>query len=608
MAARENPDLILLDVKLPDMSGLDVCQQIKQERPRTLVLQVSASFIGLSDRVRGLKNGADSYLTEPAEPEELLAAIGALLRIRRAEDAARAGERQWQSTFDVIADGVCLVDNKGSILRANAALHRLSPGRSIGLVGHKAAALWPELFAVPAGEATVFAIGQRWVLGRADRLPETDELGGGMVCVFTDISERYLAEQQLERLNRTLEARVAERTAELAEAADRLRDEMAHRERAESALRQAQKMEAIGQLTGGVAHDFNNLLTGVLSNLELVKRHLGDADENVLRFAKAAMDGAARGAALTQRLLAFSRQQTLEPRAVDLGQTVQAVADLARRTVGENIRLEVAAQAGLNAWCDLNQLENALLNLIVNARDAMPQGGRVTLSTGAAELDSRVGEAAPGRYVTIAVSDTGTGMAPDVAERAFDPFFTTKPVGQGTGLGLSQVYGFAVQSGGHVQMQSRLGEGTTVCLYLPRHVGTTVERPAEPEPAAQPTGGQKLLVVEDDAIVRLALVQTLLDLGYEVTEAPGGPKALALLKEGGRVDLLITDVGLPGMSGRELAEAARELRPTLKTLFITGYAEGSPQRGGELGSREFVLPKPFTTAKLSARVAQVLDA
>ena len=593
LVEESRPDLVVLDVKLPDMSGLDVCRVIKEKHPDILVLQTSASFVHRSDRIRGLKNGADSYLTEPVEPEELIASVGALLRLRRAEAQLAGIQRRWQATFDVIRDGVCLLDERGRLVSANTALARMMGVRPADLIGQSAAMLWPQALdlGAPGRAAVGFAVGDRWVRASIDALPD----GEGFVGVFTDITDRHQAEAELQSANRELEQQVTKSASEL--------------ERAEAALRQAQKMEAVGQLTGGIAHDFNNLLTGIISNLELVARHLPPADTQIGGFVRQAMDSATRGANLTQRLLAFSRQTNLDPRPVDLNEVIGNLVELANRTVGDEVRVEMALAAGpVPAYCDVNQLESAILNLIVNARDALPAGGMVVLRTGHAPLaDPRGGHA---DYVTVAVVDSGIGMTPEVMERAFDPFFTTKPVGRGTGLGLSQVYGFAMQSGGQVRIASEPGQGTTVCLYLPRHQAAIAPAP-KPARQAVPSGaGERLLVVEDDAIVRMSLVRTLEDLNYEVVEAASPAEALGWLADAGAgaLQLMITDVGLPGMSGRDLSRAVRERRPGIKVLFVTGYGEGAPQRGGPLEPGEFALAKPFTTARLAQEVQSVLGA
>ncbi len=393
------------------------------------------------------------------------------------------------------------------------------------------------------------------------------------------------------------------REAELAEAQDQ--------------LRQAQKMEAVGQLTGGIAHDFNNLLQVVIGNLEILQRNLPEDSARLRRSAENAMNGARRAAGLTARLLAFSRRQPLDPRPVDVNGLVAGMSELLGRTLGETVRLETALSDGLwQVQADPNQLENAMLNLAVNARDAMPDGGRLTIETANARLDrayaARNAETAPGEYVAIAASDTGVGMDKQTLDRVFEPFFTTKEVGKGTGLGLSQVYGFVKQSGGHVKIHSAPGEGTSVRIYLPRFVGDAAEVGEETCEAPAPAGSraETVLVVEDSAEVRAYSAEVLRELGYRVLEAADGPAALAVLERpvGARVDLLFTDVILPsGMTGTALAERARALRPGLKVLFTTGYARGADDRSDGLDPGVELIAKPFTYADLALRARAVLD-
>ncbi len=413
--------------------------------------------------------------------------------------------------------------------------------------------------------------------------------------------ERRRAEAELKALAATLESLVAERTAELMQS--------------EAALRQAQKMEAVGQLTGGIAHDFNNLLTGIMGSLELLKTRveqgrLGGLD----RFIAAAQGAAARAAALTHRLLAFSRRQTLEPRATDVNRLVSGMEELVRRTVGPAIAVTVSGPADLWATLvDPSQLENALLNLCINARDAMPDGGQLRIETANRCLDERAARAygvPPGSYVSLAVADTGAGMTPAVAAKAFDPFFTTKPIGQGTGLGLSMIYGFVRQSGGAVRIHSAPSQGTAVRLFLPRHAGR-VEN-AEPAPdlsqAPRARQGETVLVVDDEATVRMLATEVLQELGYRTLEAEDGAAGLRAVRSEARIDLLVTDVGLPGgMNGRQVADAARSLRPGLRVLFITGYAETAVLSHGHLEPGMHVLVKPFAMEALAARVKDLLS-
>jgi PAS domain S-box-containing protein len=383
---------------------------------------------------------------------------------------------------------------------------------------------------------------------------------------------------------------------------------------AEEALRQSQKMDAVGQLTGGIAHDFNNLLTGVLGSLDMLRTRISQGRlDAVDRYVTAATTSANRAAALTHRLLAFARRQPLDPRPVQSNALVASLEDLFRRTVGETVALEVVLAGGL--WltlCDPNQLESALLNLVINARDAMPEGGKLTIETCNAHLDDAYTAAQrdvnPGQYVCICVTDTGTGMAQDVIERAFDPFFTTKPIGQGTGLGLSMVYGFARQSEGHAKIYSEVGQGTTIKIYLPRYRGETeaeIEAATLAE-APRAVSGETVLVVEDEPVVRSLIVEVLGDLGYNTMEAADGTEGLKLLQSRRQIDLLVTDVGLPGLNGRQLADAARGTRPNLKVLFITGYAENATLAAGFLEPGMQMITKPFAVDALAQKIRSII--
>ncbi|MGQ7793181.1 PAS domain-containing protein [Faunimonas sp. B44] len=441
-----------------------------------------------------------------------------------------------------------------------------------------------------------------WRILRTEAQPRFDaeERFVGMIGVNVDVTGTRAAEQALQELNATLEEQVSERTREL-------------RER-EEALRQAQKMEVVGQLTGGVAHDFNNLLQVIVGNLEILERNLPDDMRRLRRAAANAMNGARRAATLTQRLLAFARRQPLEPRPLAPNKLIADMSDLLYRTLGETIEVETVLSAGL--WpveADGNQLESAILNLAVNARDAMPGGGKLTIETANTRIDEAYAathaEVAPGQYVVICVSDNGHGMSRETAARVFEPFFTTKEPGKGTGLGLSMVYGFVKQSGGHVKIYSEPGHGTTVKIYLPRL--TREHQEAEAVPASmvpEGSGEETILVVEDDDDVRSYSSAILRELGYRVIAAQDGPAALRLLGRERRVDLLFTDVVLPGgMTGADLARAAAVVRPDLKVLFTTGYARDAIVHNGRLEAGVQLITKPFTYADLAVKVRDALD-
>jgi signal transduction histidine kinase/CheY-like chemotaxis protein len=387
---------------------------------------------------------------------------------------------------------------------------------------------------------------------------------------------------------------------------------------AEDALRQSQKMEAVGQLTGGIAHDFNNLLQGITGNLDVVQRRIALGRTSGLeRFIDGAVTSANRAAALTHRLLAFSRRQPLDPRPVEINPLVASTEDLLRRTLGERIELAFELSDGL--WltrCDPNQLESALLNLAINARDAMPDGGRLSIRT--ANLDvsramlTRQLDLRPGQYVAVSVTDTGTGMSAETAAKAFEPFFTTKPIGQGTGLGLSMIYGFARQSGGDTKIFSELGHGTTVLLYLPRYVGEPLPLSPEPRPVEM-QGPDRLehhtiLLVEDEPVVRNVIAEVLSECGYRVLQSTDGLSGLHALETRSGIDLLITDIGLPGMNGRQLAERAVQLRPGLPVLLMTGYAEKAAVVADVVDPGMQLITKPIALDALVAKVRALFDA
>ncbi|WP_051938889.1 hybrid sensor histidine kinase/response regulator [Luteibacter sp. 9135] len=425
----------------------------------------------------------------------------------------------------------------------------------------------------------------------------------GFHVFATDVTVRKVALEATQQQAAVLEARVAERTAELEQ-------QMAARESSEAALRQAQKMEAVGQLTGGIAHDFNNMLTGILAAMDLMRMRIDEGRfDNLDRFMSVATTSAQRAAGLTQRLLAFSRRQSLDPRAVEVNAMVRSVEDLLTRTLGERVRLRTDLHEGLpSALVDTNQLESALLNLAINARDAMPDGGELRIATALAHLAGEPSGAAAssGPYVRLSVGDTGVGMDGDVLSRVFEPFYTTKPLGQGTGLGMSMIYGFIQQSEGHIRIDSTPGQGTTVELYLP------LAAEGEGAPLAEADGvvvgghGQRIVLVEDDAQVRVLTSELLTELGYHVDAAETADGALGILASLQPVDLLVTDVGLPGLNGRQLAEIVRQTRPALPILFMTGYAEGAAVRSEFLEAGMTMIAKPFNVDVFSQTVGRIL--
>ncbi|MDI3383634.1 PAS domain S-box protein [Xenophilus aerolatus] len=555
---------------------------------------------------------------EAGRPLRMIGAMLDLSERHRAEAALRESERQFRTLFEIIDEGFCVIEfldgphgplsdyvhvAANPAYTANAGIPDVVGQRVRDMVPQEADG-WVETYrrVLLTGEPVRFerelVRTGRYLELAAFRIepPERRQVA----VLFQDVTKRHRAEQALRELNETLERRVA--------------DEVAERSRTENALRQAQKMEAVGQLTGGIAHDFNNMLAVVIGSLDLLSRRFAASEPRAARYIESARDGARRAAQLTQRLLAFSRQQPLKPEAVDANRLVAGMSDLLRHSLGASVRLETVQAGGLwRTHADPNQLENVILNLAVNARDAMPDGGRLTIETANCHLDEHYTAAhlglAPGQYVMIAVTDTGAGMTPDVLAKAFDPFFTTKEVGRGTGLGLSQVYGFVKQSGGHVKIYSEHGQGTTVKVYLPRLAGHA-EDPAPAETAAGlPLGDahEVVLVVEDEPAVRQFSVEALAELGYRVLEADGATAALKLIDAHPDIALLFTDVVMPEVNGRKLADEARRRRPGLKVLFTTGYTRNAVVHNGVLDPGVQLIGKPFTIEALAARVREVLD-
>lgn len=567
------------------------------------------------DEIERLKSRAKALEDENAH----LKAQGGGRQLRAVEEALAESEDRYRTLFDSIDEGFCIIEffdgPHGPLsdyvhIEANAAYaqHAGIPnvvGQKLReMVGDEADA-WVERYGsvLRTGkpirfEQELVATGRHLELAAFRIEPDSRRQ---VAVLFQDVTPRKRAEEGLRRLNETLEQRVNEAIA------DRLT--------AEEALRQSQKMEAVGQLTGGIAHDFNNLLTGIMGSLELLRTRvsqgrLDDAD----RYIMAAHSASRRAASLIHRLLAFSRRQTLDPKPTDVNRLVVGMEELIRRTVGPQISVDVVTAGGLwPALIDAPQLENALLNLCINARDAMPDGGRITIETANKWLDGRAAgerDLPPGQYLSVCVTDTGTGMAPDVIAKAFDPFFTTKPMGQGTGLGLSMIYGFVRQSGGQVRVYSEVGHGTTMCLYLPRHYTSEADRAevTEPAEAARAQVGETVMVVDDEPTIRMLVTDVLHDQGYTSIEAEDGPTALRVLQSDARVDLLITDVGLPGgMNGRQLADAARVTRPELKVLFITGYAENAIIGNAQLAPHMQLLTKPFVMDELANRIRTMIE-
>jgi len=550
-------------------------------------LEVSASA-WQSDR-RTFVTAILRDVNERRAAEDALRQLNQTLEQRVAERTADR-DRMWRLSTDVML----VARRDGTIASANPAWQSL-------LGWSESVLLDAPLtdFIVPEDHAELRSILDEMAQGRTTRLFELrarHQDGGARPIAWSAV----MADNMLQAVGRDV---TAQREAQAALA------------KTEDALRQSQKMEALGQLTGGIAHDFNNLLTGILGAMDIMKRRIAAGRlEDVQRFMDAASASAQRAAALTHRLLAFARRQPLDPRPVDVNQLIVGMEDLLRRSVGEQVTLELRLASGVwPAVTDANQLENALLNLVINGRDAMPDGGRLVIETASTQLDAKSvraqDEVEPGDYTMICVTDSGTGMTPETLAKVFDPFFTTKPIGQGTGLGLSMVYGFAKQSRGHVRIDSQIEKGTTVRLYLPRDDHTDSQRTAPAQHREMPHGdGETVLLVEDEPSVRLLLGEVLHELGYASIEAQDAETALPLLASNMRLDLMITDVGLPGLSGRQLADMAREHRPGLKVLFVTGYAEHAAKRADFLAPGMQMVTKPFSLEAVAVTIREMIEA
>lgn len=595
-------DALILDVNLPDMSGFDIVRLLRQD-PRTAllpVIHVSAASIQSGDIITGLNAGADAYLIHPVDPDVLLATLRTLLRVRDTERALRQSEARFREIFTSVSAPIAVMDAQLKVHECNQAFSYLIQDNRHPEQLHECFADGQE--AALASLREHLMAGERWqgtlsmqVHGhvRETEWQLSPYQAPGLCLVFVeDITEhRHRERSHLARLD---------------DATSQLALEVAVRERTEAQLVQLQKMEALGSLTGGIAHDFNNLLTGIITSLELIcKRVAEQRIDKVPRYAEAALSSANSAASLTHRLLAFARQQPLDTRPVDVNRHVRSLEELLTRTIGERIRLTLnLSTQPVTALVDPVQLESAVLNLVINARDALPKGGRIWLDT-AAIWSQENPNLADGPYVMVSVRDNGTGIEPELLDKVFDPFFTTKPVGQGTGLGLSTIYGFARQSSGHVMLSSVMGQGTEVALMLPASAQAAV--PVVRERGLDLQGnGEHVLIVEDMASVRLSVAEALADAGYHCTLASTTDQALEYLRDDPSLDLMLTDVGLPTLSGRELADLARGYRPDLPVLFMTGYADAALDRQAFLGDGMDMLIKPFRMGELLGKVRQAI--
>jgi PAS domain S-box-containing protein len=603
LIASEPIDALILDVNLPDMSGFDIVRSLRAQAATALlpVIHVSAASIQTGDIITGLNAGADAYLIHPVDPDVLLATLRTLLRVRDTENALRESEARFREIFVNVSAPIAVLDAELNVHECNHAFAQL-------VQDNLDPRTLRECFAGEQDEVIAqlrqrLAAGERWQGTLNMRVQgETRE-------TEWQVSPYRTPQLSLVFVEDVTEHRHRERAhlARLDDATTQLAKEVAERARTEAQLLQAQKMDALGKLTGGIAHDFNNMLTGIITSLELIQKRVADQRLDKVQFySEAALHSAMSAAALTHRLLAFARQQPLDTRPVDINHHVRSLEDLLVRTIGERIslKLELTNKPAI-ALVDPIQLESAVLNLVINARDALPQGGNIWVTTYAASSHGDP-NLADGAYVALAVRDDGVGIEHSVINKVFDPFFTTKPLGQGTGLGLSTIYGLARQSGGDVHIRSAARRGTEVTMLLPATADAATAKVLE-SPVDHEGAGEHVLVVEDMPSVRMFVTEVLEDAGYRCTQAGDVDSALACLQADPSINLLLTDVGLPAMSGRQLADVARGWRKDLPILFMTGYAEMAINRQDFLANGMDLLAKPFHISELLDKVRRGLD-
>jgi PAS domain S-box-containing protein len=603
LIASEPLDALILDVNLPDMSGFDIVRILRADARTALlpVIHVSAASIQTGDIITGLNAGADAYLIHPVDPDVLLATLRTLLRVRDTENALRESEARFREIFVNVSAPIAVLD-------ANLKVHECNHAFTQMIQDNRNPETLSECFDEDQG-AILNELRLRLVDGERWKGTLNMRVQGEIRETEWQISPYRTPQLSLVFVEDVTEHRRRERShlAQLDDTTTQLAKEVAERVRAESQLLQVQKMDALGKLTGGIAHDFNNLLTGIITSLELIQKRMADARPDKVQFyAEAALNSAMSAASLTHRLLAFARQQPLDTRPVDINEQVRSLEELLVRTIGERItlKLELTNKPAI-ALVDPVQLESAVLNLVINARDALPKGGNIWVNTYAAYSHGDP-NLADGAYVALSVRDDGTGIEHSVIDKVFDPFFTTKPLGQGTGLGLSTIYGFARQSGGDAHIRSVARRGTEVTIML---LATSDPTGADVAPVVvDPQGsGEHVLIVEDMPAVRMFVTEVLEDAGYRCTQAADIETALDRLQNDPTINLLLSDVGLPRMSGRKLADVARGWRDGLPILFMTGYAETAINRQVFLGSGMDMLVKPFQISELLDKVRRTLD-
>jgi PAS domain S-box-containing protein len=596
-------DALILDVNLPDMSGFDIVRLLRADPGTALlpVIHVSAASIQTGDIITGLNAGADAYLIHPVDPDVLLATLRTLLRVRDTENALRESEARFREIFANVSAPIAVLDANLKVYECNHAFAQL-------IVDNRDPQALRECFA--EDQCSILdELRLRLVDGERWKGTLNMRVQGEIRETQWQISPYRTPELSLVFVEDVTEHRHRERShlARLDDTTTQLAKEVAERVHAEAQLLQVQKMDALGKLTGGIAHDFNNLLTGIITSLELIQKRVADERLDKVQFyTEAALNSAMSAASLTHRLLAFARQQPLDTRPVDINEHVRSLEELLVRTIGERItlKLELTNKPAI-ALVDPVQLESAVLNLVINARDALPSGGNIWVNTYAAYSHGDP-NLADGAYVALSVRDDGTGIEHNVIDKVFEPFFTTKPLGQGTGLGLSTIYGFARQSGGDAHIRSVARRGTEVTIMLPGTNDPTGADAPVPVPDAKGSG-EHVLIVEDMATVRLFVTEVLEDAGYRCTQAADIESALERLQNDPSIDLLLTDVGLPRMSGRELADVARGWHEGLPILFMTGYAETALNRQVFLGTGMDMLVKPFQISELLDKVRRTLD-
>lgn len=596
-------DALILDVNLPDMSGFDIVRLLRADPGTALlpVIHVSAASIQTGDIITGLNAGADAYLIHPVDPDVLLATLRTLLRVRDTENALRESEARFREIFANVSAPIAVLD-------ANLKVHECNHAFAQLIVDNRDPQALRECFA--EDQCSILdELRLRLVDGERWKGTLNMSVQGEIRETEWQISPYRTPELSLVFVEDVTEHRRRERShlARLDDTTTQLAKEVAERVHAEAQLLQVQKMDALGKLTGGIAHDFNNLLTGIITSLELIQKRVADERLDKVQFyTEAALNSAMSAASLTHRLLAFARQQPLDTRPVDINEHVRSLEELLVRTIGERItlKLELTNKPAI-ALVDPVQLESAVLNLVINARDALPSGGNIWVNTYAAYSHGDP-NLADGAYVALSVRDDGTGIEHNVIDKVFEPFFTTKPLGQGTGLGLSTIYGFARQSGGDAHIRSVARRGTEVTIMLPGTNDPTGADAPVPVPDAKGSG-EHVLIVEDMATVRLFVTEVLEDAGYRCTQAADIESALERLQNDPSIDLLLTDVGLPRMSGRELADVARGWHEGLPILFMTGYAETALNRQVFLGTGMDMLVKPFQISELLDKVRRTLD-